>query len=91
MESPDQTKQAIIGSHQLEDPLNVPTPQAESFGHEVDKDVYRCVLCLRKFSSDLSLKRHEALSEMHRLNLENSTLIAKGRSRLANILRSTAN
>ena len=71
-------------------PLGIPTPEAESFGHKVDEDVYRCMLCLRQFSGDSSLKRHESLSEMHRSNLENPTLVATARSRLANIFRPTA-
>jgi hypothetical protein len=72
-------------------PVIVPTSQSQSFGYKLNEDVYRCMLCLRQFSSDSCLKRHESLSEMHRSNLENPSLVAKGRSRLANNFRSTAN
>ncbi|KAI5917264.1 hypothetical protein F4810DRAFT_62741 [Camillea tinctor] len=42
-----------------------------------DLDQMCCLLCRRKFSNEPSLRRHEQLSDMHKLNLENESLINK--------------
>jgi hypothetical protein len=52
----DRTKQANDQLTSAQRPLGVLTPEVESFGHKVDEDVYRCMLCLRQFSGDSSLK-----------------------------------
>ena len=66
-------------------------PKSESFGYRLTEEIYRCALCVRQFRSYLGLRKHEYMSEMHLLNLKNTSPVSQGRSRLADVLRSTAN
>lgn len=42
-----------------------------------DLDEMCCLLCRRRFKSEPSLRRHEQLSEMHKMNLESQATIVK--------------
>ncbi|KAI1408203.1 hypothetical protein F5Y13DRAFT_111954 [Hypoxylon sp. FL1857] len=42
-----------------------------------DLDQMCCLLCRRKFKNEPSLRRHEQMSDMHKANLDDETLIAK--------------
>ncbi|KAK8851667.1 hypothetical protein PGQ11_014146 [Apiospora arundinis] len=73
---PPLTGSNSIGSVSVESPPPPPPPppSGESYA---DLDRNCCLLCRRKFVSEPSLRRHEQLSDLHKKNLEDKSLIAK--------------
>ncbi|KAK8072219.1 hypothetical protein PG996_005567 [Apiospora saccharicola] len=63
-----------IGSHSFDPPPPPPPPPSESYA---DLDRNCCLLCRRKFVSEPSLRRHEQLSDLHKKNLDDKTLVQK--------------
>lgn len=50
-----------------------------------DLDQMCCLLCRRKFKNEPSLRRHEQMSDMHKANLDNESLIAKATASLKSL------
>ncbi|ORY55278.1 uncharacterized protein BCR38DRAFT_452611 [Pseudomassariella vexata] len=53
---------------------SAPATQSVSYA---DLDRMCCLLCRRKFISEPSLRRHESLSDLHKTNLDDASLIKK--------------
>ena len=51
-----------------------PVPKSESFGYKLAD--YHCALCVRQLRSCVGLRKHEYMSEMHLLNLKNTSLVS---------------
>ncbi|CCG83032.1 Rna-binding protein [Taphrina deformans PYCC 5710] len=47
-----------------------------------DLKIMACLLCSRKFKTEAEIDQHESQSELHRKNLDNSTLVAKADERV---------
>jgi RNA-binding protein 5/10 len=55
-------------------------PPSQSFA---DMDRKCCLLCSRQFKSEAEVNKHERISELHRDNLKNETLVKKALAALA--------
>ncbi|KAI1392247.1 uncharacterized protein F4822DRAFT_441293 [Hypoxylon trugodes] len=64
-----------IGSTNTDTPVPKPTPAHTASYADLDRVC--CLLCRRKFKNEPSLRRHEQLSDMHKANLKDGTLIVK--------------
>lgn len=56
------------------------SPPTKSYANPLKKC---CYLCSRQFKTDVELNKHERLSDLHRDNLQNETLVAKAESKMA--------
>ncbi|KAL7621263.1 hypothetical protein AAE478_008580 [Parahypoxylon ruwenzoriense] len=56
---------------------NVLATSSAPFISYADLDRMCCLLCRRKFKNEPSLRRHEKISDMHKANIDNETLIAR--------------
>ncbi|KAI1632480.1 hypothetical protein F4809DRAFT_88530 [Biscogniauxia mediterranea] len=56
---------------------SVPNSSSAPSVSYADLDQMCCLLCRRKFGNEPSLRRHEQISDMHKSNLENESLINK--------------
>ena len=57
-------------------------PPTESFA---DLNRMACLLCVRQFKVEAEVHKHERLSTLHRMNLQNETLVATARAKLAKL------
>ncbi|KAK6198436.1 hypothetical protein LQW54_010264 [Pestalotiopsis sp. IQ-011] len=75
----DDGKTPATGSNSLGGRISMPAAPAPSTMtvSYADLDRMCCLLCRRKFVSEPSLQRHEQLSDMHKKNLKDDSLIQK--------------
>jgi hypothetical protein len=68
-----------LDDQQGDSTLDSGAPPTQSYA-----DVQRnaCYLCLRQFKSTANVHKHERLSELHQMNLQNEALVARGMAKL---------
>ncbi|KAI4866296.1 hypothetical protein F4820DRAFT_457623 [Hypoxylon rubiginosum] len=75
---PIDNRAPVTGSNAIGPPDTGPpaTVSAPSVSY-ADLDRMCCLLCRRKFKNEPSLRRHEQMSDMHKVNLDNEALVVK--------------
>ncbi|KAI1374889.1 hypothetical protein F4677DRAFT_145928 [Hypoxylon crocopeplum] len=74
---PVDDKAPVTGSNAIGAAIPTVSVAASAPLSYADLDQMCCLLCRRKFKSEASLRRHEQISDMHKANLDNKTMIAK--------------
>jgi hypothetical protein len=83
-------QEPVCDTRQQSSTSKLPNFQQEFFGYVTSQGEYRCALCMSQLKSQEALHQHESMSKLHLRNLQDPTLVSRGRAKL-NLVTCAAN